>query len=258
MSTPLACPAASARRRVIAAQHRDVADAGRAQLGDRRPARASSARRRASPGRSPAPSRATSTTCRPCAVGRGDARLERAGQPAARRRSGAASRARRATPPTSRGDAEAGHRLHRHRLERRRSPACRACAAIARSTGCGERAATRGRRRQHRRSARRRRRPTTSTTLRTPCVSVPVLSTATAANRREPLEVQAALDQHAVARRRGQRRDDRDRRAQHERARAGDDQQHQRAIERSRRAASPNASGGTIATSAASTSTAGV
>ena len=59
-------------------------------------------------------------------------------------------------------------------------PACRACAAMARSTGCGERAATAaavastvlastpsmGR---------------TSTTLRTPCVSVPVLSTATAA-----------------------------------------------------------------------------
>ena len=52
-----------------------------------------------------------------------------------------------------------------------------------------------------------------------------------AAHRRQLLEVRAALDQHALARRGGQRRHDRDRRRDHQRARAGDDEQHQRPID---------------------------
>ncbi len=43
--------------------------------------------------------------------------------------------------------------------------------------------------------------------------------------------MRAALDQHALARRAGERRDDRDRRRDHQRARAGDDQQDERAVE---------------------------
>ena len=52
-----------------------------------------------------------------------------------------------------------------------------------------------------------------------------------AADGCEPLEPRAALDEHALARRRGQRRDDRDGRRDDERARARDDQQHERSID---------------------------
>ena len=52
-----------------------------------------------------------------------------------------------------------------------------------------------------------------------------------APDRGQPLEPRAALDQHALARRRRQRGHDRDRRRDHERARAGDDEQHERAID---------------------------
>ena len=47
----------------------------------------------------------------------------------------------------------------------------------------------------------------------------------------QPLEVNAALDEHTLPRRPGERRHDRDRRRDDERARAGHDQQHERAIE---------------------------
>ena len=52
-----------------------------------------------------------------------------------------------------------------------------------------------------------------------------------AAHRRELLEASAAFDQHALARRRRQRRHDRDRRGDHQRARTGDDQEHERAVD---------------------------
>ena len=138
-----------------------------------------------------------------------------------------------------------------HRLERRRPGVTRVPAAMARSTGCGERAATAA--------------AVASTALAStpldrahvddaeePVRQRPRLVDRHGGDRGQPLEVQAALDQHAVPRRRGQRRDDRDRRAQHERARAGDDQQHQGAIERGPGRLA-KASGGTTATSAAST-----
>ena len=51
-----------------------------------------------------------------------------------------------------------------------------------------------------------------------------------ARDARQRLEVPAALDEHALARRAGQRRHDRHRRRDHQRARARDHQQHERAI----------------------------
>ena len=68
-----------------------------------------------------------------------------------------------------------------------------------------------------------------------------------AADGRQPLQVRAALDQHALARRRGQRRHDRHRRRDHQRARARDDEQHQRAIDPARSSVAPKSSGGTMA-----------
>ena len=50
-------------------------------------------------------------------------------------------------------------------------------------------------------------------------------------HRREPLEPRAALDEHALARSRGQSRDDRDGRRDDERAWARDDEQHQRSVD---------------------------
>ena len=79
-----------------------------------------------------------------------------------------------------------------------------------------------------------------------------------AAHGRQPLERGAALDQHALARRRGQRRHDRDRRRDDERARARDHQQHERAVDPRTPDCAPQQSGGTSATIAASASTAGV
>ena len=98
-------------------------------------------------------------------------------------------------------------------------------------------------------------RPATSVTSGAPRVSVPVLSKTTARTRPSVLEVRAALDQHAAPRGRGERRHDRDRRRDHQRAGAGDHQQHQRAVgpfgERRRAAAS----GGSAASASASAST---
>ena len=70
-----------------------------------------------------------------------------------------------------------------------------------------------------------------STTWSSPFVSVPVLSKATQRTAGQPLEVRAALDQHALARRGRERRHHRDRRRDHERARAGDHQQDERAVD---------------------------
>ena len=98
-------------------------------------------------------------------------------------------------------------RMLRPRFERRRQ---------LRSTSDGCRAVERQRRR--RRAVR-------------PFVSVPVLSNATQRDGGQPLEPRAALDEHALARRGGQRRHDRHRRRDDERARARDDQQHERAVD---------------------------
>ena len=82
------------RRRVIAAEHGDVAEAGRAQLGDRVPGvRLRLVAERTSADR-PRVAR-HQDDLRPRDVASRDLRLERAGEPAARRRSAAASRARR-------------------------------------------------------------------------------------------------------------------------------------------------------------------
>ena len=69
-----------------------------------------------------------------------------------------------------------------------------------------------------------------------------------AADAAGPLEVRAALDQHALPRRAGQRGDDRHRRRDDERARARHDEQHQRAVD-PRLPRRRQASGGTTATS---------
>ena len=52
-----------------------------------------------------------------------------------------------------------------------------------------------------------------------------------AAHVRQTLEVRAPFDQHALARRGGERGDDRDRRRNDQRARARDDEQHERAVD---------------------------
>ncbi len=109
-------------------------------------------------------------------------------------------------------------------------PSPRARLTIARPIGCSERDSS------------------AAATDSTPCVDTPStpkhvgdrhaavrqrpgLVEGDAADRAEPLEMRAALDEHALARGRRQRRDDRDRRRDHERARTGDDQQRQRAID---------------------------
>ena len=132
-----------------------------------------------------------------------------------------------------RGDGRFGaeSRQRAKRLARRDRQA-RARARDRRSRGRSDaRTATRAR---PRRRARRRcdapSTPSTSVTVTRPCVSVPVLSNATHADRAEPLEMRAALDEHAVPRRGRQRRHDRHRRRDHERARTGDDEQRERAI----------------------------
>ena len=72
---------------------------------------------------------------------------------------------------------------------------------------------------------------TTSTTSGVPRVSVPVLSNATQRTRPARSRCSAALDEHALARGAGQRRDDRHRRRDDERARARHDEQHERAVD---------------------------
>ncbi len=89
---------------------------------------------------------------------------------------------------------------------------------------------------------------TTSTTSGTPRVSVPVLSKATQRTVPVALEVGAALDQHAFARRAGERGDDRHRRRDDERARTRHDEQHERAVDPRRASSAPATSGGAIAT----------
>ena len=208
-----------------------MADAGRAQLGDRVPCvrlqlvaeRHQADRLRVA---------RDEDDLQPARRRRGGLRLERAGEPAARREvtrraelDGDAADLRR--------DAEAGHRLHRHRLERRRPgvPRMRGDGAIDRV------------RRARRHGGRGREHGARLDALDGPHVhdaedavrQRPRLVDRHRGDGREALEVQAALDQHAAPRRRRERRHDRDRRAQHERARAGDDQQHQRAIAARRR-----------------------
>ena len=68
-----------------------------------------------------------------------------------------------------------------------------------------------------------------------------------AADRRQLLEVRAALDEHALPRRRGQRRHDRHRRRDDERARARDHQQHERSINPRRPAGTAKEQGGASA-----------
>ena len=72
-----------------------------------------------------------------------------------------------------------------------------------------------------------------------------------AAHRGRALEVRAALDQHALPRRAGQRRDDRHRRRDDERAGTRDDQQHERAVDpRSARRRRTRAAGATASATA--------
>ena len=108
-------------------------------------------------------------------------------------------------------------------------PASRARSTIARPIGCSDRdssaAATDSTPVVETPST-----PSTSVTVTRLCVSVPVLSNARHRIDAEPLEMRAALDQHACARRRRERGNDRHRRRNDERARAGHDEQRQRAI----------------------------
>ena len=107
----------------------------------------------------------------------------------------------------------------------------RAWATMARAIGCSERDSTAGRDSQEHRSADRSPNVITSVTRRVPLRQRSGLVERDHANTGQPLEVGAPLDEHAVARRRRQRGDNRHRRRDHERARTGNHQQHQRAID---------------------------
>ena len=109
------------------------------------------------------------------------------------------------------------------------TPYSTARARIARPTGCSDRASSPAAISRISRDAV----PfsgITSTTCGAPFVRVPVLSNATQRTAPASFEMNAALDQHALPRRGSNRRDHRHGRGNHERARTGNHQQHERAI----------------------------
>ena len=142
----------------------------------------------------------------------------------ARKRSTAGSRhaGRAASQPAS-----PQRTCRRVRLRAAFSPAC---STIARASGCSLRRSTEAAMREHRR-LRRAPQPDDVGDLRSAHGERPGLVEGHRLELRHLFEVDAALDEHAAARGAGQGGQDADRRGDHQRARAADDEQREAAVE---------------------------